>query len=278
MVSLLSNKKLDSFVNCSNKNNVMKIISWNINGIRACEKKGFLDFLKKEDPDILCVQETKAHLDQLSAHLRNPPSYHVYWSLSEVSGYSGTAVFSKNKARAVSYGIGLYKFDREGRFVILDYGDFILFNIYFPNGSKDDIRHQFKQEFLRRLSFYVQKLIQKKKQLVVVGDYNVAYLDIDVYDPIALSSASGFLPEERKWFSSFLSMGFVDVYRHFYPDKKKSYTWWSYKENARKYNRGWRIDHICVTQGLKNRLQSVSILDKETGSDHCPITTVLKKT
>ena len=253
----------------------MKIISWNVNGIRACEKKGFLPFLNKENPDVLCIQEVKAHPEQLSSDLRCSNDYQVYWSVSEIGGYSGTATFSKIKPQSVSYGIGLYQFDREGRFVISDYGDFVLFNIYFPNGSKDETRHKFKQIFLHQLSFYLKQVILKGKNVIVVGDYNVAYLDIDVFDPVSLFSVSGFLPEEKKWFSSFLSLGFIDVYRHFYPEEKNSYTWWSYRENARKFNRGWRIDHICVTDSLKNRLKKVEILQDQEGSDHCPISIVL---
>jgi len=249
----------------------MDIISWNVNGIRACARKGFCEFLEQKQPDIFCIQETKAHVDQLEHHLKKPSGYQAFWSLSEVSGYSGTATFSKKKPVNVLYEIGIYQFDREGRFVIADYDDFILFNIYFPNGSKNETRHQFKQEFLRKLYYHLSRLILKGRQVVVVGDYNVAYLDIDVFDPKALSQASGFLPEERRWFQSFLELGFVDVYRHFYPDQKDSYTWWSYRENARKNNRGWRIDHICVTKGLVSRLKKSEIFKNEMGSDHCPI-------
>ena len=253
----------------------MHIISWNVNGIRACERKGFLEFLNKKKPDILCVQETKAHIDQVEPALKKPAGYQAFWSLSEVSGYSGTATFSKKKPLNVSYGMGIYKFDREGRFVITDYGDFILFNIYFPNGSKDEIRHQFKQEFLKKLLYHLKKFTDQGRQIIIVGDYNVAYLDIDVFDPKGLSSTSGFLPEEREWLKSFLELGFIDVYRHFYPHKKDSYTWWSYRENARKHNRGWRIDHICVTKGLKERLKKAEILSDEMGSDHCPVSVYL---
>ena len=249
----------------------MDIISWNVNGIRACAKKGFLDFVQQKQPDILCIQETKVHTDQLESSLKNLSGYHGFWSLSEVSGYSGTAVFSKKKPSNISYGIGIHKFDREGRFVAADYGDFILFNIYFPNGSKDEIRHQFKQEFLKKLYYHLSRCILRGRQVIVAGDYNVAYLDIDVFDPKALSQASGFLPEERQWFRSFLELGFVDVYRHFHPRQKGSYTWWSYRENARRDNRGWRIDHICATQKLVPCLKKSEIFKDETGSDHCPI-------
>ena len=254
----------------------MKIISWNVNGIRACGKKGFLPFIQKTKPDILCIQETKAHPDQVDDKIKNIPLYRAYWSLSEISGYSGTAVYSKLKPKAVKDHIGIDQFDREGRFLILDMGSFILFNIYFPNGSRDEVRHNFKQLFLKKLLYYLKKWIDNKKELIIVGDYNVAYLDIDVFDPKALNSTSGFLPEERAWFKDFLSLGFIDTYRFFHPNKEKSYTWWSYREGARKLNRGWRIDHICATSGLKKRLQKTEILNQETSSDHCPIALYLK--
>ena len=253
----------------------MKIISWNVNGIRACEKKGFLDFVTNHKPHILCLQETKAHVDQLSPSLQNIKSYKAHWSISEVSGYSGTVTYTQEKPVSVSCEMGIYKLDREGRFVITHYDDFTLFNIYFPNGAKDETRHLFKQEFLKQVHYHFKQLIEQGRELIVVGDYNVAYLETDVYDPKALSRTSGFLPEEREWFRSFLDLGFIDVYRHFYPDQKKAFTWWSYRENARKNNRGWRIDHICVTQGLKKRLKGVEILSQVTGSDHCPIQVAL---
>ncbi len=253
----------------------MKLISWNVNGIRACERKGFLHFVEQHRPDILCLQETKAHVDQLESSLQKVKSYDAYWSISEVPGYSGTVTYTKKKPLSVFYEMGIYQFDREGRFVITHYDDFILFNIYFPNGAKNEIRHLFKQEFLQQLNYHLKKLVNQGKELIVVGDYNVAYLDIDVYDPQALSKVSGFLPEERDWFQSFLSLGFLDVYRRFYPQQKEAFTWWSYKENARKNNRGWRIDHICVTQGLKDRLKGIEILSQVMGSDHCPIQVTL---
>lgn len=258
----------------------MKIVSWNINGIRACYKSGLISFLKKNNPDVFCVQETKAHLDQMpkeaSQQIKEMGYTHAYWSLSDISGYSGVALYSKIKPRVVSHYMGIRKFDREGRFLLADYKDFILLNIYFPNGSSRESRHLFKQEFLKQLKYFLKKQIQKKKELVLVGDYNVAYLDIDVFDPQRLSSQSGFLPEERQWFREFLDIGFLDSYRYFYPDKKDIYTWWSYRERARKHNRGWRIDHICITQGLQKKLKKASVLNEEEGSDHCPISIELE--
>ena len=249
----------------------MKIVSWNVNGIRACSEKGFLAFLEKEDPDILCIQESKAHPSDVEKHIARPFGRLSYWSSADRKGYSGTVTFVRKPVKAIHYGIGIKKFDHEGRFVITDHGDFMLFNVYFPNGAQTEVRHLFKQEFLKRFSAYLQRLKQIRKNLIVVGDYNTAYMEEDVFDPKLLSKVSGFLPEERAWFRDFLSTGFIDSYRHFYPDKRDIYTWWSYRENARKHNRGWRIDHICVTEPLVKSLKSVDIMCSQYGSDHCPI-------
>ena len=187
-------------------------------------------------------------------------------------GYSGVAVFSRYLPLNIKYGMGIKKYDWEGRLLLFEAQEFILVNIYFPNGALTLDRHLFKQEFLKKLPPFLEKLKkQTKKELVIVGDYNVAYKDIDVYSPKTLQKTSGFLPEERAWFESFLNQGYLDVYRHFYPDKKDVYTWWSLREKARVNNQGWRIDHICVTQGLKSKIKSIEIYDKHTGSDHCPV-------
>ena len=253
----------------------MKIVSWNVNGIRACCKKGLISFLQKENPDIFCIQETKAHPHQMPSEstqeIKKMGYNQIYWSVSDVSGYSGVALYSKTKPRFVESCMGIYKFDREGRFLSAGYKDFVLLNIYFPNGSAQESRHLFKQEFLKKLKYFLEKQMIQKKELVVVGDYNIAYLDIDVFDPQTLSSHSGFLPEERQWFQEFLDIGFIDSYRYLHPDKKDIYTWWSYREGARRQNKGWRIDHICITQGLKKRLKKASILSEEKSSDHCPV-------
>lgn len=257
----------------------MKIISWNVNGIRACAKKGFLDFLAKEDPEILCLQETKAHKEQLEPGLINPLQRKSFWSSANRKGYSGTATFLKASSDSilnlseekVAHGIGIEKFDVEGRFVVTDHGDFCLYNVYFPNGSSGPERHQYKQDFLNQFTAHLSAQIAKGRDVIVLGDYNVAYLNLDVFDPIRLSSVSGFLPEERAWFKNFLNAGFVDSFRHFYPEEAEAFTWWSYQEHARLSNRGWRIDHICVSQGLVPRLKGVRILPDQLGSDHCPI-------
>ena len=250
----------------------MKIATWNVNGLRASFNKGFFDFAKKQVPDILCIQETKAHPDQLKDSQKHLYPYE-YWSVCGTKkGYSGTAVFSKKAALNISKGIGIKKFDWEGRILIFEDKHFVLLNIYFPNGALTIQRHLFKQEFLKRLPFFLKELKKKtKKELIIVGDYNVAYKEFDVHSPKTLQGTSGFLPEERRWFENFLKTGYVDVFRHFYPDKTEAYTWWSLREKARANNRGWRIDHICVTENLKSRIKSIKICDRQMGSDHCPV-------
>jgi exodeoxyribonuclease-3 len=252
------------------------IITWNVNGIRACAKKGFLEYLEREDPDFLCLQETKAHPEQLDESLLHPDSYQAYWSSAVKRGYSGTVTYTKAEPEEVKHGIRIRKFDSEGRFVVTEHPEFALYNVYFPNGASSDERHDYKQEFLEKFRRHLGRRIKAGRELIVVGDYNVAYREIDVFDPVRLSKVSGFLPEEREWFQRFLDTGFVDLWDHFYPDKKDQYTWWSYRENARIANRGWRIDHICATQGLVSRVKDIVIQDGQMGSDHCPVKVTLE--
>ncbi|MCB0392610.1 MAG: exodeoxyribonuclease III [Bdellovibrionales bacterium] len=249
----------------------MKIISWNVNGIRACAKRGFLEFIKREDPDILCIQETKAHPDQLDEELLHPLGRVGYFSSAERKGYSGTATFLKQQPDDVYHGIRIKKFDSEGRFVVTEQKDFTLYNVYFPNGAAREERHLYKMEFLDKFTKHLKKKIDNNEKVIVVGDYNVAYLDYDVFDPVRLSKCSGFLPEERECFKSYLDIGFIDTFRYFYPKEEQIYTWWSYRENARIANRGWRIDHICVTENLIGKVKDTKILDQQLGSDHCPV-------
>ena len=250
----------------------MKLICWNVNGIRACQKKGFLEFFEREKPDIFCLQETKAHPEQLDEVLINPNSYDSYWSSAVRRGYSGTATYTHFPVEDVQHGIRIKKFDDEGRFVITRFPEFLLYNVYFPNGSAREERHLFKQEFLRKFHRHLMKMIASGEKVIVVGDYNIAHSEIDIHDPVRLAKTSGFLPEEREWFTGFLDSGFVDTFRHFHPDEVDRYSWWSYREMARPANRGWRIDYICVSENLKPHLKSADILDQQEGSDHCPIT------
>ncbi len=250
----------------------MKIATWNVNGLRASFDKGLADFAKEKSPDILCIQETKAHPDQLGEAQKNLYPYE-YWSVcGKKKGYSGTALFSKKPALNILQGMGIKKFDWEGRLIAFEEKTFVLLSVYFPNGALTLQRHAFKQEFLKRFPVFLKELQQKtKKELIVAGDYNVAYKEFDVHSPKSLQNTSGFLPEERHWFEDFLKQGYIDVYRYFYPDKKEAYTWWSLREKARANNRGWRIDHICVTKNLQSNLKSIKICDKQLGSDHCPV-------
>ena len=250
----------------------MQIATWNVNGYRASFDKGLFDFIQKYSPDIVCLQETKVHPDQLKADQKNIYPYE-YWSIcGKKKGYSGTLILSQKPALKISYGMGVKKFDWEGRMLVFEHSSFVLLNIYFPNGALTPQRHLFKQEFLKRLPLFLDHLKKEtKKELIIAGDYNVAYKEFDVHDPKALKNTSGFLPEERQWFESFLKKGFRDVYRHFYPDKKNIYTWWSLRERARAKNKGWRIDHICASPALTPHIKSIDILDKQPGSDHCPV-------
>jgi exodeoxyribonuclease III len=253
----------------------VKIISWNVNGIRACYKKGLVDFVTKENPDIFCIQETKAHIDQVEEAARTLTRPHSYWSSATRKGYSGTATFVHNEPAVIEKGIGIQEYDSEGRIVMTDHGAFDLYNIYFPNGGSGEERHLFKQKFLKDLNIHLKAKLARGREVVVVGDYNVAHTDIDVYDPIKLSRESGFLPEERAWFDSFLDLGFVDTFRQFHPNEEQRFSWWSYYELARPANRGWRIDYICISKGLQKYLSSADVLDHVEGSDHCPVVATL---
>ena len=249
----------------------MKIVTWNVNGIRASYKKGLQEFIRQESPDVLCLQETKAHRDQVESDVKTLGYQFDLWSSAVRKGYSGVATFCKERPIGARQGMGIEIYDSEGRIVITDHGRFLLYNIYFPNGGSGEIRHHFKQKFLQDLSDHLQFVQESGREVILVGDYNVAHLEYDVYDPVRLKKESGFLPEERDWFTSFLKQGFVDTFRHLRPMEKNRYSWWSYRELARISNRGWRIDYICITEGLLPYLKSVDILDQVMGSDHCPV-------
>ncbi|HEX7675543.1 MAG TPA: exodeoxyribonuclease III [Bdellovibrio sp.] len=256
----------------------MKIISWNVNGIRACHKKGLVDFVNKENPDIFCVQETKAHIDQVETEARQLHRNYAYWSSGIRKGYSGVATFLNQEPKKVEHGIGIQAYDQEGRIVMTDHGAFDLYNIYFPNGGSGEERHNFKQQFLKDLNIHLREKLKSGREVIVVGDYNVAHQTMDVFDPIRLSKESGFLPEERMWFNSFLELGFIDTFRYFNPNAINRYSWWLYQDFSRMNNRGWRIDYICVSKGLEKYLTSADILDQVEGSDHCPVVAELSLT
>ena len=248
----------------------MKIISWNVNGIRACAKKGLLDFVQKEKPDFFCVQETKAIKEQAEKEVQTLGYESHFWVSAQKKGYSGVATFTNQPCEHMK-GWGQEKYDNEGRIIITKTKDFHLYNIYFPNGASGVERHLFKQQFLKDLSEHLKTQLAQGVPIVLVGDYNVAHREMDVYDPVKLAGESGFLPEERQWFDGFLKLGFVDTFRHFYPDQRQTYSWWSYQEFARISNRGWRIDYVCVSKDLVPKLKSAAVLMDVVGSDHCPV-------
>jgi exodeoxyribonuclease-3 len=248
----------------------LRILSWNVNGIRAVDKKGFFDWFKKESPDILCLQETKAMPEQVSPHLRNTPGYNVYWSSAERKGYSGVVTYSKEKSLDVKKGFGINKFDIEGRILISQFPDFILFNIYFPNGKKNKERLNYKLDFYNVFLDYVDNLIEKGNNIIVCGDFNTAHKEIDLTRPKENEKISGFLPVERAWIDTFVEHGYVDTFRHF-NKQPEQYTWWDFKTRARERNVGWRIDYFFINKEFLPNLKNAFILQDVIGSDHCPI-------
>ena len=246
----------------------MKIISWNVNGIRAIYKKGFADWLKKESADIVCIQETKADISKFPEELTTLNKYHLYTSSAEKKGYSGVAVWSKVEPKKVSAGIDNEKFDSEGRILRLDFDDFILFNIYFPNGGASDERLKYKLEFYDYFIEYLNKF--KNKDVIICGDYNTAHKPIDLARPKANETVSGFLPEERERLDTLIANGFIDTFRHFNTEPD-NYTWWDYKTGARARNVGWRIDYFFICSKAVNELKNAEIHSHVKGSDHCPV-------
>lgn len=249
----------------------MRIVCWNVNGIRACLTKGMADSMKALEADFLCLQETKASQDQVPL-IEYPylgQQNHV-WSSAEKKGYSGVAIFTPHKID-LSEQMGAPLYDREGRVTIAFGKGFTLVNIYFPNGAASEERHFFKMKFLEDLIPWLKKLESDHGPLIVVGDYNIAHTEIDIHDPVSNKDSSGFKPEERAWMSKFLASGFVDTFRAFHPTDKDQYSWWSFRQNSRARNKGWRIDYICVSQSLESKLEGAAIHPNIFGSDHCPI-------
>jgi len=253
----------------------LKIYSWNVNGIRALEGKGFSNWLQAEQPDILCLQETKADPGQLPADLINPPGYISYYNSGLRKGYSGVATYVRKEAKKVSTGMGIERFDGEGRLLITEHDNFTLLNVYFPNGQMNEERLQYKLDFYEALIDYCEELKKTQPHLIICGDYNTAHREIDLKHPRANAKRSGFLPVEREILDRFLEHGYIDVFRHLYPDKVQ-YSWWSYRMRAREKNVGWRIDYFYTTKNLVNGILDCVILEEITGSDHCPIGIYLK--
>lgn len=248
-----------------------KILSWNVNGIRGVAKKGFLEWVASESPDILCVQETKAVMEQLTPALTDLAGYRSYWHGAEAKkGYSGVGVYTKEEPRNVEKSIGVRRFDAEGRFLRLDYSDFTLMNVYFPNGKKNAERLQFKMDFYDTFLAYAEELRRVQPRLIFVGDVNTAHREMDLARPKESSTVSGFLPIEREWIDKAISLGYVDTFRHFHPDEIQ-YSWWDLKSRARARNVGWRIDYVFVTREMSPAVKSAFIYSDVMGSDHCPV-------
>lgn len=257
------------------KNNKYTFISWNVNGIRAIEKKGFIDWLNRQNPDFLCLQETKAHPEQLNSKLLEVKGYNTYWNKALKKGYSGVAVYSRLKPENVGYGFGNEIFDQEGRTLILEYADFFLINIYFPNGNSSAERLQFKVDFYLEFFKFIEKIMSRGKKIIVCGDLNTAHNEIDLARPKENSKNSGFLPEERALIDQFIDLGFVDTFRSLHKDTV-AYSWWDYKTQARQRDVGWRLDYFFIDNASSSFLTDAFILNDVFGSDHCPVGITLK--
>ena len=250
----------------------MKLISWNVNGLRACVDKGFLSFFKEADADIFCIQESKLSEGQISLDL---PGYHQYWNYAEKKGYSGTALFSKEEPLAVTMGIGMEEHDKEGRVITAEYPTFYVVTVYTPNAQRELTRLAYRLTWEEAFLAYLKKL-EEKKPVIFCGDLNVAHKEIDLKNPKSNRKNAGFTDEERGCFTRLLESGFTDTFRYFYPELTDAYSWWSYMFKAREKNAGWRIDYFVVSDCLKDRLQSATIHSEVLGSDHCPVELVIQ--
>ena len=247
-----------------------KIISYNVNGLRAALNKGFIDWLKIEDPDIICIQETKLQQGQVDTSIFETLGYSTYWHYAEKKGYSGVALFTKQKPDKITYGIGIQPYDNEGRTIIADFGDISVISVYHPSGTSGEIRQNFKMYWLNDFLKYTEKLRQTRPNLIVSGDFNICHNPIDINFPKKHETSSGFLPEERAWMDSFVNSGFVDTFREFNHEPNQ-YSWWSYRAGSRGKNLGWRIDYNMITEPLRKSLINATILQNVFHSDHCPV-------
>lgn len=250
----------------------MKFISWNVNGIRACLTKGFMDFFNNVDADIFCLQETKVQAGQVELELNG---YYQYWNYAEKKGYSGTAIFTKKEPLSVSYGLGIEEHDKEGRVITLEFEDFYFITVYTPNSKSELERLDYRMVWEDEFRNYMKKL-EEKKHVVVCGDLNVAHKEIDLKNPKPNRGNAGFTDEERAKFTELMDAGFIDTFRYFYPEQEGIYSWWSYRFKAREKNAGWRIDYFLTSGTMKDRLVSAKIHTEILGSDHCPVELVIK--
>jgi exodeoxyribonuclease III len=247
----------------------MKILTYNVNGIRSAQSKGIEDWLNESQADLICLQELKADEEQVDLTNFKKMGYHLYWHSAVKKGYSGVAIFSKHRPQHIEIGCGMPKYDTEGRVIRADFEDLSVISVYMPSGSSGDERQAFKMEWLADFQEYINNLKQEKPNLIISGDYNICHRPIDIHDPIRNKNSSGFLPEEREWMEQFVKSGFVDSFRHF-NEEPHHYTWWSYRAGARKNNKGWRIDYQMVTDQLQSRMQAAEIWADVVHSDHCP--------
>ena len=254
----------------------MRLISWNINGVRAAVKKGLLDWLESEKPDILCLQETKAHKEQLTSEILEEHGYHTYWHSGEKKGYSGVATFSREEPLYVQEGLGIEKYDIEGRVLLTEHENFLLYNIYFPNGQKDEMRLQYKLDFYDDLLPIIIEQVESGHNVIVTGDWNTAHHPIDLARPRENVKTSGFMPVEREKLDIYMENGWVDTFRMFH-DEGDRYSWWSYRFGARERNVGWRIDYFFVNEGFLDNVKDADIHDEIIGSDHCPVSLELSE-
>lgn len=250
----------------------MKLISWNVNGLRACVQKNFMESFQALDADIFCLQETKLQEGQIELDLEG---YHQYWNYAEKKGYSGTAVFTREEPLSVTYGIGIEQHDHEGRVITLEFPDFYMITVYVPNSQNELARLPYRMTWEADFLTYLKSL-EQKKPVVYCGDLNVAHKEIDLKNPKTNHHNAGFTDEERACFSKVLESGFIDTFRYFYPDQTDIYSWWSYRFHAREKNAGWRIDYFCVSECLKDRLVDAKIHTDIYGSDHCPVELIMK--
>lgn len=248
----------------------MKIVTYNVNGLRAAAAKGLPAWLEQENPDVVCLQETKLQPEQYPAEAFEALGYKAYLHSARKKGYSGVAILTKTKPDHVEYGMGIEEYDSEGRFIRADYGDLSIVSVYHPSGTSGDERQTFKMGWLEAFRQYVSELRKSRPKLILCGDYNICHEAIDIHDPVRNATNSGFLPEEREWMTRFLSTGFIDSFRMLYPEKQE-YTWWSYRFNSRAKNKGWRIDYCMVSEPVSGMVKDAVILKDAVHSDHCPM-------
>jgi exodeoxyribonuclease-3 len=247
-----------------------KIISYNVNGIRSAISKGFMDWLKAANPDVICLQEIKAEPGQIDVTVFEDAGYHHYWYPAQKKGYSGVAIFTKQKPTYVEYGCGIEKYDFEGRVLRVDFGDVSVMSVYHPSGSSGEDRQAFKMQWLADFQKFIDILKKERPKLIICGDYNICHQPIDIHNPKSNANSSGFLPEEREWIDGFMKSGFVDSFRHFNKEPH-NYSWWSFRANSRAKNLGWRIDYNLVSNNMEAKMKRAAILPEAKHSDHCPV-------